>query len=352
MFPTHRFVPVVAGLLFLLVIAPAIACAADAGDVGLHPGVVVHFATKPEGQAALMRHDAFTRELSKFDLQIHLKTEKEASLEAVLKMMAGEVRPWTAKEQAKLTTIVALLGERLDRWKLPLPKTVLLVKTTGKEESGAAYCRANAIVLPQNMIDQNETGLQRLLTHELFHVLSNQNPKLRNKLYEIVGFHPCDPIQLPAGLKDRKITNPDAPLLEHVIKLEIDGQPVHAVALLYSATPYSRNRPGNLFSYMKFGLLVVEQKPGAATTHWEPVLSDGQPRILSPSPKALPSYFQQIGLNTGYIIHAEEVLADNFQLLVGPTSKKIRTPRILQQMDAVFKQHAKESSSKQKQERL
>lgn len=58
--------------------------------------------------------------------------------------------------------------------------TVLLVQTTGQEESGAAYCRGNAIVLPRNMVRRADKSLEKTLTHELFHILSSHNKKLRS----------------------------------------------------------------------------------------------------------------------------------------------------------------------------
>jgi hypothetical protein len=45
------------------------------------------------------------------------------------------------------------------------------------------------------------------------------------------------------------------------------------------------------------------------------------------------SYHEQIGRNTGYIIHPEEVLADNFALLLlGRTA--VKSPHILDRLRA------------------
>jgi len=42
-----------------------------------------------------------------------------------------------------------------------------------------------------------------------------------------------------------------------------------------------------------------------------------------------------VGRNTGYIIHPDEILADNFVLLVNQ-SKNVRSPEILEKMRAVL----------------
>ena len=50
-------------------------------------------------------------------------------------------------------------------------------------------------------------------------------------------------------------------------------------------------------------------------------------------------FSQQIGGNTGYIIHPDEILADNFTLLVlGRTN--VPSPRILKEMENVFQRQA------------
>jgi hypothetical protein len=52
-------------------------------------------------------------------------------------------------------------------------------------------------------------------------------------------------------------------------------------------------------------------------------------------PATVPEYFTAIGLNTRYIIHPEEILADNFTLLVRG-ERKVRTPRILDELKRVL----------------
>ena len=53
---------------------------------------------------------------------------------------------------------------------------------------------------------------------------------------------------------------------------------------------------------------------------------DGSVRFLLLKPDDVPDYFAKIGRNTGYIIHPEEVLAENFVLLVRGKSD-VPTPR-------------------------
>lgn len=48
------------------------------------------------------------------------------------------------------------------------------------------------------------------------------------------------------------------------------------------------------------------------------------------------NYLSLIGENTDYIIHAEEVLADNFVLLV-TNSKNIKTKKVVSNMKNILK---------------
>ena len=50
---------------------------------------------------------------------------------------------------------------------------------------------------------------------------------------------------------------------------------------------------------------------------------------------SVPEYFGAIGLNTRYIIHPEEILADNF-ILLARGERKVRTPRILEELERVL----------------
>ena len=80
-----------------------------------------------------------------------------------------------------------------------------------------------------------------------------------------------------------------------------------------------------LFDYVNFELLEVEQRG----KRWQPRLHDGRPVLYKPA--AMPEFGEQIGGNTGYIIHPDEILAENFALLASG-KRDVPTPRILDAM--------------------
>jgi hypothetical protein len=287
---------------------------------------VVRFASLEEGQAAISADDDFTRSLSRFDLQCRLQTGDAVTVEDWRSFVKKEVQAWEPAQVALASDSIKRLRARLEKLNLPLPKTVLLVRTTGKDEGNAAYTRGAAIVLPDKVLAYQPAQLDRLLAHELFHVLSRNQPMLRSDLYGLIGFQPVRPIALPPSLAPRKITNPDAPLVDCVIEI-IDGDQTYfgAPVLYASQKEFDPKSGGTLFSYLTFRLLVVEKHEGA----WRPVMKGEQPVVIDP--KNLPAYFEKIGRNTQYIIHPDEILADNFvHLVMG--DQNLATPRIVERM--------------------
>lgn len=302
-----------------------------ADELPLHGESVIRFAAPEQAATALSRKDAFLTAMSRFDLQSRLKTDSQVTAEDYGKFAAQQALPWQAADIERLTLAVRSLAERLRPLTLPLPKQVLLVKTTGLDEGDAAYCRANAVVLPKSKIEQlTPDRLERLLAHELFHVLSNQNPKLRRELYGIIGFRVIEPLKLPPELQNRKITNPDAPVLDCYLELEANGRKLLAAPLLIASVErYDVQRGGTFFKYLQFRLMEIE----LVEQQGRPVLNDGQPVLLVP--QEIPSFQSQIGGNTNYIIHPDEILADNFVHLVFGT-RGLATPRIVDEMRRIL----------------
>jgi hypothetical protein len=269
-------------------------------------------ASAEQGRRHLERSDLFTRAMSPFDRMSRLGQGSDPGEEAVRRFAGSQAIAWSDADWQRLSSAAASLRRRLESLPaLPWPKEVLMIQTTGKEEGGAAYCRGAAVILPASAIGRPPESLERLLAHELFHVLSNQNPEWRRRVYGAIGFEPCPEIPLPASLKDRKLTNPDGPLVDCRLELAIGDAKVHVAPVLFANAPYDAAKGGSFFSYLTFRLLEIEPAGDGA---WRAVLRDGEPRLLDP--QATPAYFDRIGRNTKYIIHPDEILADNFTLLV------------------------------------
>ena len=306
-------------------------------DEPLTADTQLEFASFEAGRTLVSTRDTFIGALSRFDRQVRLQTDGEATEAALLEFLAREVVAWDdaatgndpveATTRTLITQSIERLRPKLESFRIPLPKTVLLVQVSGKEEANAAYTRGTAIMLPKSRIQKMKPdALDRLLLHELFHVLSRNAPELRRDLYRIIGFHVCDPMALPPAMADLKLTNPDAPLIDCRIELTDDGETCWAAPILYSSSAtYDAIKKPPLFQYLTFRLMKLEEHDG----RWRPLLKVGEPILIDPAQSK--SFADQIGQNTKYIIHPDEVLADNFVFLVMQT-EKLPSPEIIERM--------------------
>lgn len=123
----------------------------------------------------------------------------------------------------------------------------------------------------------------------------------------------------------RKITNPDVPKNDYCIQLKLDGQSILAVPILLSRTAkYDASLGGEFFEYLQLALLLIEPPVGSNIPQ---VLNDSRgPRLVTL--QQVSGFFEQVGQNTEYVIHPEEILADNFALLV-LKQENVRSPEVL-----------------------
>ena len=301
-------------------------------QVKLSGDAVVTFATADEGRKILTARDDFIRALSPFDRAARVKTDKDVSEKEFLEFVGRNVLDWTETEKASLVAALDHLKVPFDRLALPWPKMISAVKTTGNEEGGAPYTRGPALILPQRVLTPARPLDPRLVAHELFHILSRSHPGLRDRLYQAIGFEKCTEIELPETLRSRRITNPDAPANDHCIRVQVAGADAWAVPILFSRTPrYDVKTGGDFFRYMQFQLLLVDRQGDSPAA--KPRYEGSQPRLVDVD--QVTGFFDQVGRNTQYIIHPEEILADNFADLV-MQDRSVPSPEILKKMQAVL----------------
>jgi hypothetical protein len=279
----------------------------------IHAEQSVIFASVADGSRILAARDSFVERMSPFDRSARMKTDRDISENEFLAFLGGTVLKWDSAETSAVQSALNQIDPALSQFFPALREPIYLVKTTGEGEANTAYTRGNAIVLPRRVLTLPEQHLRRVLAHEFFHIQSRNHPRLRSILYEAIGFHQCGEVELPVELRSRKITNPDAPKNDHCIRIGVAGELVWAIPILYSRTPkYDVARGGEFFDYLTLALLVVERfgPSGAA----RPIFDAHHPKLVSVN--QVSDFFEQVGRNTQYIIHPEEILADNIALLV------------------------------------
>lgn len=261
----------------------------------------VAFTTRDEGRVEIAKSDHYSQNQSLFDRSAKTMTLGAVSEKDYLENAARHVHGWTLDEVAYLTRGIAAANQRMQDLKLAveLPETLVLVKTDGWEEGGAnGYTRANAIYLNRNSLSE------QLLLHELFHIISRYNAAKIDEIYATLGFRRCNEVAFDL---DTKITNPDAPFLRHYISLRVNGEPIEAVLALVATRAYTG---GGFFGYVGKKIVAVEGGDDAKVVrraNGAPVMYDHRVAI---------DLYDQIGRNTGYTIHQEEVSADHFEMLM------------------------------------
>ncbi len=286
----------------------------------------VKFTSKLESSKILKEEDNFLSSLSNFDKSSRLQINRQISQEEFFSFISEQALDWEDHETSVIINLINDINSKFEEYQLRFPENLNLVKTTGKEESHAAYCRGkNNIIIPVQILSWEEQQLESLLIHEVFHIFSKNNPEIRKKLYQIIGFTQCPELDFPKELKELKITNPDAPINNNYITLSIDGKQVNLIPIIYASSPYDSNVGRTFFEYLQFELLEVVLGKDCAN----PVYNGG--KLALHNSNELPEYFEKIGMNTDYIIHPEETLADNFVLLFNNVMR-VRTPHIIEKI--------------------
>ena len=316
--------------LIVVLISQSASLSAEESAISIHPQVNVSFANQQTAKLLLAKRDRFIQNLSPFDRQIRLQASEPITEAQFLKFIQEQALDWTPAEKSQMTNILQDLQPLLSGLKNVWPTKIQLLLTTGREEANAPHCREASIVLPRAVLQRDATALKRLMLHELFHLLSCHSPLLRRQLYGIVGFREVQPIDLPKEWVHRKITNPDAPILNCIIEIDQNGQQVTVTpVLLTRATDYETFENRTLFGELLFQLMEVSESEGT----WLPKLTEGQINLINP--RRAESYFKQIGRNTEYVIHPEEVLADNFVHMLMKSSN-LANPEIVEQMQTIL----------------
>lgn len=312
-----------------------------APDLELPGGIVVELLTREEAKAAIVdASDPFFAKVSPLEVSFRLDRDvtalpREKMLAEYREFLQGEVTDWPARDRQYMVEMLPrVYGAVAMACPKILPKRWRFIRSTGNEESNAPYTRGDCIVIPAQLVqgfaNQPVESFGRLMVHETFHVHSRQNPKQRDELYRLIGFEPIAPVALPAAVDRIRLTNPDGPGWEHAIEVidKESGEKARAILLLTSRIPEFQAGIGGVLPVLQFHLypLTDGETPGLR-------LGDGGEPVRW-TPFITPGFLETIGRNTGYMIHPDEILADNVALLAYPRIDP-PTPELLEKLRAL-----------------
>lgn len=237
-----------------------------------------------------------------FDIMSRIK--RMTTLDSIKLFAQQQVYSWDDSAKESVEESVKQMNEMIQEngYNLPLPASVPFIRTSMREEGGAAaYTRKDGIVMGYRA---HYMGVE-LVAHELFHTLTRNNPKFKKEMYNLIGFKILKKeIEVPVSFKNKIITNPDVEHHNAYATFTINGEKKDCTMYIYSNEEW---RGGSFFNYMKIGLVEIDKKKCKA------ILKDGEPIIHSIEDAT--DFYDIVGRNTGYVIDPEEILADNFSYI-------------------------------------
>jgi hypothetical protein len=285
------------------------------------------FATQAEARVALGAQDDYVRTTSTLERSVVMGSAEAMDTERFAAAMQAAALEWTEDERKPFAAVLVRVERFLSGMKRKGPSTILIVKASDRLMEGFPHTRGNAIVIQEGMLlemTKRPAMMEFLIVHEAFHVLTRANPGLREELYRAIGFRACAAVEVPKALERLRLTNPDAPESRHAIGVRWRGRPVEVLPVIHFGSEKVDPKAG-FVSQMHTSWLVVERRQERCVAHDEGAKLD-----------ELEGLREQVGNNTGYLIHPEEILADNFALLyretVSPGVTRIRSPEILERI--------------------
>jgi hypothetical protein len=286
-------------------------------------------ATAAQGRVVLGRIDEYIRNQTAWERGARMNKIAEVAVEDYVRYCQSSVLDWNEAQRRTLLAVMKIAADQVRPYAKWMPPEVLIVRTNGAEDYGSAYTRGNAIVIKAPR--EEVFASPGLLTHELWHVISRGQTELRNKMYAAIGFHYYGPLKWIAPLDRLRVTNPDCPVNEHTIKISYQGHEYMAMPIMHAKSKrFGLDYYNDLRAFLDTHLLLVQPSSGGV----EAVMVKGEPSLVRFN--QVNNFKEQIGYNTNYLDHPEEIIADNFELLV--SGAKPRSPEITARLKEVLMQ--------------
>lgn len=313
---------------FLFIFCLAFSTVASWAQSNKFANSAFRFATRAEAQMLITELDDYTRNWNQFDIDVRLQKPQGRKSE-LLQFAMDQTLNWSDKDKERISKAMKALDTEIKKQKynLTFPKEIIFVKTTQKEEGSAqAYTRMNWIAIGEEALQStSDEDLKYLVAHELFHLLTRQSIDFKKDMYQLIGFTVIEKeILFPSDLAEKRISNPDISRYDSYGTFTIGGQKQYCTMVIYTDKPYEGN---TLVDYLKIGLVPLNGD-------FIPIQKAGKTLIYTLDEAE--DFYTQVGKNTSYVIHPEEIMADNFAYtLIG--KKDLPNPELIQGVQKILK---------------
>ena len=286
------------------------------------------YASADEGRELMLANKEYYAGFSQNDLDYRMQ-KTGATMDEYLAFASEQVLDFTGPETEAIDSYMEKMEKSLEDngYELPPLDEIVFIKTTMEEEGGAGgYTHGtqiylgglvvNMFIMGELLPEYAETA-EQILWHEIFHCLTRNNPEFRKDMYSLIGFTVTGTdYELPAGVFEYHISNPDVEHHDSYATFVIDGKEVDCFTDFVTTKHYDEAKT----SYMAVG-----------TTALVPI--DGTD--ISYTPGQASNFNEVFGRNTEYVIDPEECLADNFSYAMiygmeGPSGNGYPDPGIIE----------------------
>ena len=132
----------------------------------------------------------------------------------------------------------------------------------------------------------------------LFNIYCMNNPDIKEKLCNIIGYYKTGDLKLPEEIENRRFTKPSVIRSNYYFKGLVEDKEINVIPWFYVASRYNEQRGWTYYQYIRVGFLVVN--PGEECT---PILEDGRIRFIRKD--RMSNYFWDSN-------YPEAILADKF----------------------------------------
>lgn len=272
---------------------------------------VLIFLDSLEALKAITMDDAegFFKHINATDIAIQMKRNLrdlgQDPVNTYIDFLKSEVVSFNTEDKENLTRVWSQVLKQTHavNGRINLPVQLVKIKTRHYGEN-VFYTRGNTIFIPENVLTQfNASVLHPIMLHEWWHILSERYPDLRDSIYLVFGFKKHNlSLKFPEKLKNRLLTNPDGADLSYAIPIE-GGQ--WLMPIIFSVGNEYLPQKLNFMGHLQMEVVKIKQD-GIIEYPSNPSTAD--------QAREMEVFFNKIGDNTQYIIHPDEIAADNFML--------------------------------------
>jgi hypothetical protein len=276
---------------------------------------------KEEGARFLRSSDSFTKSLNPLNRQVRAFGLDKYDDDTYLNYLGQTALCWTSLEKTQLKLTLDTLRQRMTQLGFAhlFHQPIRLIKTNGKDEMKSPYVRNGNIIIPKGRLNIYT------LSHELFHVLTVQNPHLKDSLYSLIAFKPMTANQpkIPKSIAKNILVNPDTPTSQHYIEVRYQRKSIPVVPVV-TIHPYTLENMEELVTDETYAMdSLIELKLFS--------LESGELILAMDT-----NYERLVGGNTTYFYHPEEVMAENFALLLRDSYAFLGKPELPEKLKTLL----------------